>query len=1195
MISSGTYIDEVGSYGLIVDYTKKRAQICIYLDGNIVSAYLIDNNTEYSYSSNKAKECYAVLVKGIRGCNSKNGMPRPFVLGAATYHEFKKTQIEYQLTLFNNELAAAYIESKKCKIDLYYNNEIRIPSDIPYIRLSKVDTKLRVKDGTELDAVPVRSVDEIALEKEDLTWLNNKKYFIVNDDETAEKIFQFLDTYNGIIAYDVETTGLKINMFGKINSKYAKTLEEYNSTHDSKVRADRLCGIIFCVEEDISYYFPCYSRKYETLYANKESYVRRQIIENTKARYTIGDKRSDNGDMARYIRETEPENFREDVILMERVRNILENGYIETHGGSYEYKTGLLFDIDTNIKDDTMILHQVMYKFNSNVSGKGEPSNLKYLSKKYLGIDQWSLKDFFPMINEKDDGSAHEKSNKALSRIDFSYMDYSGTKVYAPTDGDCTFLLGKKFKADLVTNHAEQQDLYNFEMIVLLAIGYMEFYGHHIDENQINNARIDTKADIAKIESEIRQLIDYASDEEIKLYKNIVEIANIRKDLKTDHDLHNISNDEYISHMTSTDVTLEELCDKIRGVIDGNNEHKLNLNSPPQVADLFYNKLNIPLRDEKVSVSKKALKELMQEKDEDGNDKYPIVHMYSDYKKQVTLLTKFFGNLPGFMYPGGFIFSSYGQISTTTGRMSCSKPNAQQYPKQITNIVTPRESFVMCDSDFSQIEYRTLTAMAGNKQLLNMFSDPDSDYHTLMASLMYGVDYASVTKDMRSAAKSFNFGIPYGMGIASLAILLTGKKDTKSKAEAQEKYDMYFKNQPETKLFFANVKESARVNKYTKTLWNRYRYYQFDDEDRNSWKVAASLRQAGNAVIQGTAADIFKIATARIFSYIRENGLLGKLLIVNMIHDEVLLEIDARYLNVQRILTDVGKCMQYKLDGFPPLYIGAGIGKTWGKAKGGSAEIHPELLEGLTIESEHIPIWKDEVDWDVDVNKIVEYFDGRNNAFRTDKVKQYITNSNNWGKDMHPVIASLLNTQFNQGRKEKQFNSADEFLAENLRHFIEDNNIEGIEPAYFKLNIHTDEDDTDEDGGYEDDEEAVEVISDYDIRSFTLISEDKVYGADVTDLIEQFGTCVIKSQRLCGIDARNIPIKQLDVICDYLGKHACDISDDGALQIVFLKSGNILTKTGVYVNNLDTDELERMYNEYGRASTIGDIESRAVR
>ncbi len=1194
MVTYGTYRANGEAYGLIVRHNRREAEACVTKGNSIVSAYKMEIDTEYSYSTTMAKEIVKLLNRGIRACSSKNAIAKPFILGTMTSHEFTKSKITYQIGFYNNELCSAYITSDKVSIDLYYNPEVVIPNGIPYIQLSKISKEIKNLSGTDLSTIPVRTVEEIAIEKEDTSWLQNKKYFVVQDDVVAEQIFKVLDNYTGVIAYDVETTGLKINMFSKIGSKWAEELDKYNKEHpDEQIRVDRLCGIIFCVEDNISYYFPCFSRKYDVLYSDKNSPVRNSVVNNIKARYTIGDKRNDNGDEANYIRNTPSEELREDVILMERVRDILEKGYIETHGGSFEYKNGLVYDIDTNIKDDTMIMHQIMYKFRAE-NGAAEKSNLKFLSKKELGIDQWSLKDFFPSISENDSGKSKISNvkNKA-SLIDFSYMDLNGTKIYAPADGDCTFLLGKKYKQDLITNHTEQVYLYSFEMVVMLAIGYMEFYGLRINEDKINNTKDDTLARIAEIESEVRQSIGYASDKEIEVFNELKEQIKVKASLEEKLDNRQGATNEEVDKASRE---LIEITNRLKVEMNKDEDKIINLNSPKQVADLFYDIMEIPLKSEKKSVAKSALKPLMAEKNEDGTNKYPVVHLYSEYKKQTTLLTKFFDNLPSFMYPGGYIFSSFGQINTNTGRMSCSKPNAQQFPKNITKIVEARDGFVMCDADYSQIEYRTLTGMAGNRNLMTLFMDPDSDYHTLMASLMYDVPYETVTDSMRSAAKSFNFGIPYGMGFKSLAILLHGKSDTESVNDAKEKYEMYFKNQPETRQFFSDVKEAASVNKYTKTLWNRYRWYKFESSDgtTDNRKKAAALRQAGNAVIQGTAADIFKIGVARQFLYIRENKLFGKLLIVNMIHDEQLLEVDARYLNVMRVLRDIGINMQFHVDGMPPLYIGAGIDLSWGKAKSKEDEIHPELLEEISVEAEVIPIYKETPVMDIDTNVVVQYFHNRNFMFRRQKVLDYLTNPDNRGKNIHPAVGSLINSQFSGGRKKEDFDGdSNKFLLANLKAFIEENKLE-VDPKWFIPNMH---DDVEEEEGYDDDENNVEVIEDYDERNFTLIEDDKMYGADVVDIIKQFKVCVIKHRKICGIDTSGIRASTLDSICEYLGTKVCEADDEGSLQIIFLKSGNIMKRTGIYVNKLDTDELESIYreNRAKRAAQAGDIETRAVR
>ena len=1203
MYTRGEYTSNNVTYGVIMWNSKQYTEAVLVMSGTVVSAYKVDGSGSYSYNNVKAKEMVQLVLNGVRGCTSKNGVPMPFQLGALTQHEFTKAKVQYIMQLFSNEVVGAYIQTADKRLEVEYAENVSIPKEIPYVKLTTVNKKLEIADD-ELDSIQVRSVQEIALEKEDITWLQNKKYYVVNDDETAEKLFTFFENYNGPIAYDTETTGLKINCFGKIGSSYAKSLEEYNNNHpDDKIRADRLVGIIFCVENDVSYYFPCFNRKFKNLYQDLNSPIRKKIIQKIRAEYTIGSRYNPESDMWNYIMNTPDDELRLDVILMERVRKILENGNNVAHNGTFEWKVGWQYEIDTHIVDDTMILHQLMYKFRSTTSNAGEASNLKYLAKKELGIDQWELSDFFPNFKEDKKGTVRErKGGKKIPRIDFSYMDIEGTRVYAPTDGDVTFQLLNKYKPVLLTTFKNLSYLYSIELIVSNAIAYMEFYGHRLDEGKILGAREQTRAHILLIESEIRQTINYSDEKELGAYE---ELKQAYESIKSEKDQSKI--DELTTKMTA-------LCEKLRAAIDGNTNNQLNLASPGQVGDLFYNKLGYPMQGDKPSVDKKTLKGLMKEKNEDGSLKCPVVAMYRKYKDEDTLMTKFFDNLPYFMYPGGYIFSSYGQISTATGRMSCKQPNAQQYPKVITKIVVPRPGFVMADADYSQIEYRVLTALAKNEGLAKLFSDPDSDYHTLMASLMYEVPYASVTPSMRSAAKSFNFGIPYGMGLGSLAILLTGKNTPQTRDEAAEKYEQYFKNQPRTRKFFDDVKEMAQVHKYTKTLFNRYRYYSFEDKDGNvnNAKKAAALRQAGNAVIQGTAADIFKISVARNFSWIRRNKLFGKVLIVNMVHDEQLMEIDAQSLNVQRALADIGQNMQFDLEGFPPLYIGAGIGPAWGYAKGKMAEIHPVLLDQITAEAQSIPLFRTDRSTPVDTNEVLKYFADKVYEFRRKKVADYLSNPENWHKDIHPAIGGLINLQFNYGRGDDakayvgpngETYSDIDFLMLNLTDFINENHI-NAKAEYFRAQEM--EQEVDEDKSYDDsDDEEIEGIDGFesdDIGIFSKIDEsDKLYGSSIHDLIGIFGCCVLESKRICGIDVRDMHFRKKDAIIDYLGHYICDENDPEGLQVVFLTDANILKYTGIYVKGIHSSEFETKYKMLLKADTSestmdftqGDVKTRS--
>lgn len=1410
MFTKGIYTDKENEYEVFMRQGKDHIEVLLCLYGTVASAYKQQKDGEYAYNSMVAKNAAELVKGGISKCTSKNSTPSPCELGVSTVHDITLKSARYTIQLWEKEVYMFEAYKWDESLEVWYCKDNLAFPEIPYVKLTKAPDKIVTEQGEE--EVAVRSIEEIALTKSDVTWLKKKKYYIVNDDEQAEKLFNFLDNYNGMIAYDTETTGLKINCFGKINSEYQRRLEKWNSENPENThRADKLVGIIYCVEPDVSYYFPCRNRKFKNLYEDKGSPVRNSIIANIKARYTVGEFATLQSDMAEYVRNTPADEFTSDVILMERNRNILTTKHLTTHGGSFEWKVGWMYEIDTNICDDSMIMHQLMYKFRSTTSNKGEPSNLKYLSRVELGIDQWELSDFFPDYSEEESGPRKKGTKKKKSsKIDFSYMDYDGTRIYAPTDGDCTLQLTYRYKNDMIKNHKELLYIYGVELIVECAIGYMEFYGHRINETKIFSTRDLTKAKVALIESEIRQIINYSSEKELELYNQLKGLSD-----QASKDLENEQLREKLNEVTIS----------LKGVMDNDEVHPLNLASPAQVADIFYNKLQIPHEAGSMSVDKKSLKRILKEKDSEGNPKYPIVHLYSAYKQNDTLLVKFFDNLPYFMYPGGLIFSHFGQISTATGRMSCKGPNSQQYPKSITAVVEPREDCVMLDADYSQIEYRVLVALSKNKKLAELFADPDSDYHTLMASIMYDVPYASVNSKMRSDAKSFNFGIPYGMGIGSLAILLSGENTQRSREEAQEKYELYFKDQPMTKQFFADVKEMAQVRKYTKTFWNRRRYYSFTNPDgtENNARKASALRQAGNAVIQGclhgdtmiqtkelgtiqikkavnrhlqvwdgegwsngdvlysgkkrkcivtfetgqqficspihkflvrdwngkeqfieckdlkgyetdknphrvvfnkktaksnvckndifndedklraealvygvtinkqimfhsnkekhlrklqkalafhgikanieprddsvstglvikrqnlskffeftlkapaekeldifteeerkclvvksveitdeyidmydvcntdkgyyvadgiithnTAADIFKISVARNFMYIRRNKLYGLLMIVNMIHDEQLMEVNVKKLNAQRILRDVGINMQFKIDGFPPLYIGAGFGPAWGKAKGKMAEIHPNLLETFSREADNIPIFRDQsVEVDNSPEATLEYFHERLLKFRKQKIIDYMMNPDNQYKTIHPAIGNLINLQFNYGRGDnaKAYNGGsltdEQFLLLNIADFIKENNLPLKAEMFSSNTTMTDITKDDEESEYFDgDEDDIEDSTEIP-EAFSLVDESKVlYGSSINDIIGIFGTCVLEDRKVCGIDTRNIYYKVRDNIIDYITTKLCDENDAGAMQVVYLTTGNILKNTGIFVKGIDGDYLDELF------------------
>lgn len=1308
MVCTGYYKKSDGQYSLIVDY-KDSKNIIVYVgsDNTIVSAFKLVNGDKYAYSSKLAESVYETIKLGMSGATSKNGEPVSFKLGGSSLHSFKKKGVSFELQKFNNVPVYLLSDDGSSGICMNYSEETMVHPTLDYVKMNSQKSKTSL-DSIGVDEVRVKSLEEVALEK-DTTWLNGKKYYIVNDSATAEKLFSQIENYNGILSFDYETTGLKINMFGQYGSKRKQELEEYNEKNpNSKIEVDKVVGFIYSVKENVAYYFPVGHRKFKNLYDDRDE-TTLKTINNIMARYTIGDFRDLQSDYAKFIRSLSVEEFTPDIILMERNRDILQKKNILAHNGSFEYKVSLLYDIDLNLKEDSMLLHQLMYKFRSIRSSKSEPSNLKYLTKVELGVDQLELVDFFPDF--KPDKTGTVRGNKQSS-IDFSYMDYDSAKAYAPADGDFTLQIWKKYKKDMQLNFPEMEYIYNVEVIVSMAIGYMEFYGLRIDEVKIEQTRQKYLYDMLMTEYKIRESVGYVQRDEEEVYNTIV---SINKELE---------NAEYKEELYEK---RDSLCDKLRSLI-ANSSKAINLNAPAQVSDLLYNKLNYPHPEGELSVKKNVIKGLTKAKNEDGTAKYPVAIYYRDYKDLSSLITKFFGRLQDFMYPSGFFFSSFGQISTATGRMSCldedtlvttvggvkkikdvevgdlvycydtdgsvrikpvlnviykgykecielkwfssgngntgslictpdhriktkhhgwvqakdclnkkvyhlhrsseerpaidvctldsavsvgkrnvydleidgihnfianelcvhncSRPNAQQLPKSVTKIIVPRDNYCTIDADFSQIEYRTLTAMAKEEKLIESFRDPDSDYHTTMASLMYQVPYASVAPDMRSSAKSFNFGIPYGMGFKSLSILLFGDASPSHVAKAMELYELYFKDQPNVRKFFDKVKEVAGIYKFNKTRFNRRRYYNFEDAEGNysEAKKAMALRQAGNFVIQGSAADIFKIAVARNFMFIRDNKLFGKLLITNMVHDEMLFEVDCDTLNIKKILSEIVKNMEFKIDRFPPLYVGAGVALSWAEAKGKMAEIHPVLANTYIAESENDSLY---VSSPVSSKSVKEYFDKRVFEFRVNKVSDYVKDESNYNKAIEPAIGNLLGLQFDFGvakefakeytedngyTKEEIANKMRLIPLEQLRRFIDEYNL-GVDYKLFGgVDLHEEEE---EEEGYDDvDENELEEENEEIGGVFALIDESDVpYGISVQDLIRQFGLVVSKELGICGIDLTKVKKSKKDELISLLESSTCNSTDEGALNLVFLNYNNVLNRTDIYVKDLVTSSV----------------------
>lgn len=379
------------------------------------------------------------------------------------------------------------------------------------------------------------------------------------------------------------------------------------------------------------------------------------------------------------------------------------------------------------------------------------------------------------------------------------------------------------------------------------------------------------------------------------------------------------------------DKGLKENMDKMVEIVG----YEFNPNSPPQLLRIMYTELGIPpqisRKTGRLTTDKDTLNYLNELEDINGNKMYPFVGYLLKYRT-FEGVRKIIDKFPELATTDGYLFSKVMQYGTTTGRVSINTPNYQSYNDPIKKNIVPREGYYMFDTDYSSVEYRVLGNMAGNEMIKQGFVDPDFDYHAYQASRIYNVPYVAITKQLRKAAKGINFGLPYGMGDESLGIRVFGKKSEENTRKAADLRAKYFKGQEDIKDFFEVARTKGVQEGYTETYFGRRRYYH-----RSDFSVNAIRRQAGNQVIQGTAADIYKLAVGRVFKRICKEGWLGKVLLSGFIHDELLGEVH-KSIDPVKFLKVLREEFEVKIsdkDGKPwcPLYMGFGWGMSWYEAK----------------------------------------------------------------------------------------------------------------------------------------------------------------------------------------------------------------------------------------------------------------------
>ncbi len=313
-----------------------------------------------------------------------------------------------------------------------------------------------------------------------------------------------------------------------------------------------------------------------------------------------------------------------------------------------------------------------------------------------------------------------------------------------------------------------------------------------------------------------------------------------------------------------------------------------NLNSPKQLGEILFNKLGLKTaRQKKTSTGAFTTKEeeLLKLK-----DLHPIIPEILKYRGLQKLLSTYIDALPRFVEADGRIHPVFLQAGTTTGRMASKEPNIQNIPikegigRRVRGAFTSAEGFSLVAFDYSQIELRIAAFLSGEEAFIDVFRRGE-DVHNAVAAAVFDVPVDKVDPEMRRKAKVINFGILYGMGILALKQNLGT-----SKAEAEKFYSDYFAKFSGLAGFIEKVKKEAARKGYTETLFGRRRY--FDGiKSRIPYIRAGAERMAVNAPIQGTSADIMKLAMVRASEFIKKHGLEEDVYLVLQIHDELVFEI----------------------------------------------------------------------------------------------------------------------------------------------------------------------------------------------------------------------------------------------------------------------------------------------------------------
>lgn len=371
--------------------------------------------------------------------------------------------------------------------------------------------------------------------------------------------------------------------------------------------------------------------------------------------------------------------------------------------------------------------------------------------------------------------------------------------------------------------------------------------------------------------------------------------------------------------------SLETTIHKLAGV-------DFNINSPKQMGEVLYDKLGLkPKNQKKTATGQRSTRESELEKMKDDHEIIPAILRYRELQK---LVSTYIDNLPKMVGEDGRLRTTFLQTGASTGRMASQNPGLQNIPvrtaesKAIRQAFVASEGFEMVSIDYSQIELRIAAILSRDEKLIEIFKN-DEDVHAGVASRVFGVSQHEVTSEMRRKAKVINFGILYGMGVNALRQNLG---EGTSREEAQEFLNAYFNTFTRLAEYLEETKAAARTQGYTETLFGRRRYFPGITSSAPFIRAAAE-RMAINAPVQGTAADIMRIAMNNIYAYLEAEKLFDDVRMLLAVHDELVFEIkENKVKQLVPKLTDIMENVLPEKERLSvPIKVSVATGKNWGQ------------------------------------------------------------------------------------------------------------------------------------------------------------------------------------------------------------------------------------------------------------------------